>query len=46
MNLLGSVCYDDDHGSRDGDIKRIYSRISFCLSCFQQYKKMTSNSLN
>lgn len=31
MNLLGSVCYDDDHGSRDGEIKRIYCCISFCL---------------
>lgn len=29
MNLLGSVYDNDDHGSQDGDIKRIYSRNSF-----------------
>lgn len=35
MNLLGSVYDNDDRGSRDGDIKRIYSPecfLSFCLS--------------
>lgn len=41
MNLLGSVYDNDDHSSRDGDIKRIYSRYSFCLFSFNQQRRPT-----
>lgn len=45
MNLLGSVYDNDDRSSRDGDIKRNYSRYSFCLARNEQRRPNDWTSL-